>query len=232
MKFEFDKNLYRLARAFEKRGATLYIVGGFVRDALLGRPAGDIDLCSRLKLNQVEECARECGFNYICLSSKMGVCKLTIKNEDGKVLGFEHATFRKEKYKYDGSHTPIKVEFVDTIKMDSMRRDFTVNALYLNILKNRIFDPQNAKNDLKTHKICIIGDPNARLCEDSERILRAIRLAGALGFSLDENTKNAIVRNKEKLKALSKVRTDYEISKMVDKSLLLELGIDRIIDID
>lgn len=86
MKFEFDKNLYRLARAFDKRGATLYIVGGFVRDALLGRPAGDIDLCSRLKLNQVEECARECGFNYICLSSKMGVCKLTIKMKMAKCL--------------------------------------------------------------------------------------------------------------------------------------------------
>ncbi len=231
MKFEFDKSLYRLARAFERRGATLYIVGGFVRDSLLGRPAGDIDLCSRLKLSQVEECARECGFDYTCLSSKMGVCKLTIKNEEGKVLSFEHATFRKEKYKCDGSHTPIEVEFVDTIKQDSNRRDFTVNALYLNIFKNRIFDPQNAKNDLKMRKICIIGDPDVKLCEDAERVLRAIRLAGALGFSLDENTKNAIIRNKDKLKALSKVRADYEIGKMVDKTLLFELGIDKVIEI-
>ena len=231
MKFEFDKSLYRLARAFEKRGATLYIVGGFVRDSLLGRPAGDIDLCSRLKLSQVEECARECGFDYTCLSNKMGVCKLTIKNEEGKVLSFEHATFRKEKYKCDGSHIPIEVEFVDTIKRDSKRRDFTINALYLNILKNRIFDPQNAKNDLKMRKICIIGDPDVRLCEDAERILRAIRLAGALGFSLDENTKNAIMRNKDKLKALSKVRANYEIGKMVDKSLLIEYGINKVIEI-
>ena len=182
-----------------------YIVGGAVRDHLMGKNPDDYDFAtninySRLKNIFINYYPREIGKSF-------GILLIKMNNEK-----FEIAKFRKDIGIENGRH-PQKVEFVEDVKVDLARRDFTINAMGYNNLG--LVDPFNGKMDIESKLIKFVGDPQIRIDEDALRILRAFRFMSKLGFTLEEKTKEAIKIKKMNLKKISTERIMTEFSKII-----------------
>ena len=215
MKIIEDNSILDFADLFEHEGKRLYVVGGFVRDRLLGKTETeltDIDLASSATIEELLEFSKDSGAIVTPLSKDLGVAKIYLNGKS-----YEHATFRKEETRHSGVHYPTGATFIDSIKEDSERRDFTINALYYDINHERIVDYYNGQEDLKNRVVRCIGDPCERLKQDSERILRAIRLAVCLDFSLESELKREIKANANLLANLKINRKNRELFKMLEK---------------
>ena len=180
--------LRAFAEALNNDGVTLYAVGGCVRDAYLGRPVHDIDLCSRLKPDELMRFAGERGIEARIVQQTLGTVLLSI---DGQT--FEHTTFRTESYGAGGAHRPDSVRFSDSPQIDAMRRDFSVNALYESVADGTLCDPCGGMEDLNRRVLrTTTDDPALILRDDGLRILRLVRFAtmlkevGALPYLLPE----------------------------------------------
>ncbi|MDK9582042.1 hypothetical protein QQA44_04240 [Sneathia vaginalis] len=154
-----------------------YIVGGYVRDTLLGIKSSDIDIVTNLDKIDIMEALRE--YNPVLSNEKYQI--ITIKLKDKK---YEIARLREDIGISDGRN-PQYIKFIDDINKDSIRRDFTINAFYYN---KELIDTQNGSYDLENRLIRSIGDASIRFSEDRLRILRAFRFMSHLGFELEENT--------------------------------------------
>lgn len=164
--------------------APLFAVGGFVRDTLLGKEAHDIDLCSALLPEQIRSAARAAGFSCPVVNERLGTVLLRTPGGD-----YEHTTFRTESYPSGGSHDPVAVSFTDSLERDAFRRDFSVNALYQDILTGRILDPTGGLTDLDRKVLrTTTANPLGILRDDGLRILRLVRFAVETGFSVDPET--------------------------------------------
>jgi poly(A) polymerase len=205
------------------RGYIAYFVGGYIRDKLLYRVStGDIDIATDALPEQVLEIfpdSKYVGESFGVVLVKMGE------------YSFEVATFRKDMGTTDGRH-PANVEFTNNIHFDSDRRDFTINAIYHNPLNGEYFDEVDGQRDLKNEIIKFVGNPQKRIKEDYLRMLRAVRFAVKLGFTLDVVTKYAIIGNARHVTKLAPERIFDELNKIfkttdVGKafSLLEELGL-------
>lgn len=199
--------LLKLARVFP---VDLYIVGGYVRNQLLGIEEGDIDLCSSLNIDKLSQIAEKSGFSLKHKNKITGTAKLVF---EGKT--YDYATFRKEKYGEDKGHRPNEVEFIDDIEEDAKRRDFTINAIYYNINKEVLCDFFNGCNDIKKGIIRAIGEPDDVMQNDGERILRMIRIAGELGFKIDKATMISATKNAGNLYTISVDRLVGELGKIL-----------------
>ena len=212
MKLIKNKNLENLAKVFSLAGVELFAVGGFVRGKLQGlsdQECGDIDLCSKATISEIEGLAKENGFDVKILNASLGVCCI---NYNGEV--FEHATFRTEVCDKNGKHNPKSVSFVESVEVDAKRRDFTINAIYYNISKDIIFDPFGGVSDLDKFKLKTIGDPDLRLKEDALRMLRAVRIACSYAFDLSEDLIVAIKNNAHLISNLSSAKRNAELMKI------------------
>ncbi len=162
----------------------LYAVGGFVRDSLLGKNPHDIDLCSALSPEQICAAAQAAGISCPIVNKRLGTVQLRMTTGD-----YEHTTFRTESYPAGGAHEPAAVSFTDSLERDALRRDFSVNALYQNILTEQILDPTGGLKDLGRRIIrTTTADPLQILRDDGLRILRLIRFATETGFDIDPET--------------------------------------------
>lgn len=188
-----------LSEIYLKHGYSLYIVGGTSRDLLLERPFTDLDFVT--DATPEEEKAFLPEANYVF--AKYGSIRL---KKDG--LEVDITTLRKESDYLDYRH-PGKIVFVRDLEMDSLRRDFTINAIYLD-KDYQIFDFHHGKDDLEKRVIRFIGDPDKRIQEDPLRICRAERFARLLNFELDKETQEAIERNRYLLKEIKPVKLDEE----------------------
>lgn len=188
-----------LSEIYLKHGYSLYIVGGTSRDLLLERPFTDLDFVT--DATPEEEKAFLPEANYVF--AKYGSIRL---KKDG--LEVDITTLRKESDYLDHRH-PGKIVFVRDLEMDSLRRDFTINAIYLD-KDYQIFDFHHGKDDLEKRVIRFIGDPDKRIQEDPLRICRAERFARLLNFELDKETQEAIERNRYLLKEIKPVKLDEE----------------------
>ena len=206
MKIPLTNNLRELAQGFKDNGSTLYVVGGYVRNALLGRFDTDIDLTGPANIQEVEEIARKCGWRFQVVNKKLGTVLLS-KNNDH----YEYCCFRKENYNVGGEHAPSSVKFIRDMKTDSSRRDFTVNALYYNILTDKISDFYNGLEDLKRKTLVAIKSPEHVFASDGLRLIRMVRQAGDLGFKVEKKTLNVAIKNSYQLKDISKERILYEL---------------------
>ena len=184
-----------------------YIVGGFVRDTLLERKTNDIDICTSATPKQILEL-----FDNVIVSD-MQYGSVVISH---KGYSFDVTTFRKE-IKYESNRKPVKIKYINDIKRDLLRRDFTINAIYLDPTTNQVIDPFDGIKDLFTFKVKFIGDPKERINEDPSRIIRGIRLAYKLNFSIEEKTNEAFIENIEQVKRLSNNRFNKEINKMIEE---------------
>lgn len=195
-----DKTIFLdLANLFEKYGFSLYIIGGTSRDYLLGRPVDDYDFVTDATPDEMKEFLENADYTF----SKFGTIRLSLYGRKVDIV-----TLRTEGEYADYRH-PKMIKYIRRIEEDYVRRDFTINALYID-KKFNVFDFCGGLQDLKNGIIRLIGDPEKRIREDPLRILRAERFAKKLGFVIDEHTLKAINNNRHLLKELNpdKVREE------------------------
>lgn len=201
---EISSKLKALTKEFNKHNAHLYIVGGFVRDYLMGHESSDIDITSSLQTDIVESICEKLKLQCKCINKKLGTMQISSAKET-----YEYTTFRKESY--SGRHTPDSIEFVDDIEIDTLRRDFTINAMYYDILKDTYIDLMHGKEDIENKIIRTVNKPEITLKDDGLRILRAIRFASTFNFSFDPATHKALKHFRENLLGISKERIIKEL---------------------
>lgn len=181
----------------------VYLVGGSVRDLLLGKQPKDYDFTTSLLPNDIESLVRDHGLKAHQSGKRFGTIGCTI---DGHHI--EITTFRTETY--DGKSRKPNVEFVHDITADLARRDFTINAMAIREPQH-IIDPFGGQKDLDTEIIRAVNNPHERFREDPLRMLRAGRLAGQLGFSIHENTLHAAKSHANEILRISKERWMREL---------------------
>lgn len=182
-----------------------YVVGGCVRDSLLGIEPKDWDICTSAVPSQILYSFRD--KRVIETGIKHGT--VTIVMDDGQ---YEVTTFRVDGDYSDNRH-PDSVKFVESIYEDLSRRDFTINAMAYN--SAGLIDPFHGREDLERGVISCVGDPDARFEEDALRILRAMRFASVYGFTIDEKTSRSIHKNKDRLLNIAAERIKTELCKML-----------------
>ena len=194
------KGLYKL---FKKNKKQLYIVGGAVRDAILGKSPKDFDLATDAKPDEVLKIAKKGGFKTYEVGKSFGVVV---------VGGHEIATFRKDIGK---GRRPDAVDFSD-IQGDVNRRDLTINSLFYDIGRNEVVDLTGGLKDLKAKIIKTVGNPKRRFDEDPLRKLRALRFQAVVGGKMDKDTEIALLKNPS-LKGVSFERIREEFIKAIQK---------------
>ena len=175
-----------LAKLFETNGKKLYLVGGTVRDFLLGNELTDMDAVT--DATPAEMNLFVSGFKCDFTFSKYGSIKIFTDT-----CKFDVTTLRKERVYSDSRH-PSEIVFVKTLQEDYVRRDFTINAMYLDS-SLKLIDYVGGEVDLKNKVLRMVGDPEVRLKEDPLRIIRAIRFALTYNLEFDSSLKSAILNN-------------------------------------
>jgi len=220
-----NKIIKNVLRKIEDAGFECYLVGGFVRDYLLGINSKDIDICTNALPKDLHKI-----FPNNSNSNNYGGFKLNIKD-----YNIDITTYRKE-LKYD-NRKPTELIYLDNLEEDIIRRDFTINAVCMN-KDEKIIDLINGIEDINNQQIKMIGNIHEKLIEDPLRILRAVRFATVLNFNIEENLYNEIKTNYKLINNLSNTRIKQEINKiLINKNflqgleLLKELNILDLLDI-
>lgn len=173
----------------------LYMVGGAVRDAVLGYSVSDTDLASPLVAEEVVRLLQDTPFTAKPNSVKLGTLGIYGMGEK-----FEYTAFRSDSYAEGGAHRPTAVEFGVDISDDAKRRDFTCNSVYFDIGNRKFVDPVGGLTDIQKRIIRTARAPEEVIDEDALRILRMVRFAAKLGFDLDERLKRAAINMRTGLK--------------------------------
>jgi len=194
--------------ALEEAGFEAWVVGGFVRDALMGRDADDVDITTNALWTQSKEVFEKAGFATFETGVKHGTLTVSVQHHP-----IEVTTFRNDGTYTDGRH-PDNVTFVTNVNEDLARRDFTVNAMAYHPQRG-LCDPFGGLHDIISRTIRTVGNPNERFAEDSLRILRAVRFQSQLGFSLDPDTANAMENLAPALQNVAVERQMREWEKML-----------------
>lgn len=197
----FSKAVHILEH-LENHGHHAYFVGGCVRDVLLGRKLGDIDIATSAKPGQVQDLFEK----VIPVGIEHGTVIVRYGRES-----YEVTTFRVEDGYSDNRH-PDHVSFIDRIDLDLARRDFTINALAMD-KTGKIIDLFGGKKDLQQKKIRAVGNGMERFREDALRIVRALRFSSQLGFSIDPDTMEAILACKALIGNVAIERITNELKK-------------------
>ncbi len=193
------------AQVFRRAGRQCYIVGGAVRDGLIGRLVADYDAATDAPPEEVMRLFRR----VVPTGIKHGTVTVLWKGRN-----IETTTFRRD-LGYSDGRRPDKVEFGASLEEDLARRDFTINAMALDPLESRIIDPHGGQADLERRLVRAVGDPVLRFAEDGLRPLRAVRFATQLGFEIEAATFAAVNGALSRLKAVSAERLREEIEKIL-----------------
>lgn len=191
-------------------GSEGYVVGGCVRDSILGRPIHDWDICTPVPVPELQVSFEENGYRVIETGIKHGTITVMVNG-----TGFEITTYRRDGEYSDGRH-PNYVQFTSDLEEDLKRRDFTMNAIAYNPEVGFV-DPFNGMEDIKNKVIRCVGKPADRFGEDALRILRAIRFACQLNFTIHPSIGWCIgyTNIKENLHNISTERINSEFCKMI-----------------
>lgn len=206
MRIELPAVVLRAIERLEQNGHKAYAVGGCVRDQLLGRVPNDWDITTSARPEETAACFSD--FRTVETGIRHGTLTVII---DGTPL--EITTFRNDGEYADNRH-PIQVTFSSRPEDDLSRRDFTVNAMAYHPKKG-LLDLFDGQRDLQNRVIACVGDPTTRFSEDGLRILRAIRFASVLEFTLDDATSRAVHAQKELLKNIAAERIREEFCKLL-----------------
>lgn len=213
MKISINANLMKLAKLFKKNGGKLYLVGGCVRNAVLGIPSFDTDVCSALTIDTVCSFLEGTDFSCIIKNKELGTMDIVY---EGNV--WEYTTLRKENYADGGAHKPESVEFIKSLEIDSQRRDFSVNSIYVDIQKGEIIDPNDGLRDIKKKQLRAVVDPNLVFLHDGLRILRMIRFASELNFKIEPKTFASAHTHRANLSDISGERKRKELIELLSCS--------------
>lgn len=192
----------KVLNVLQDNGYEAYIVGGAVRDHILGVPTTDIDITTNAKPHQVAKL-----FKTVPTGIKYGTVTVLYGSDS-----FEVTTYRIDGEYQDARH-PEEVSFIATVEDDVKRRDFTINGILMND-KREIIDYVGGKEDLRNKLIKTIGEPFQRFDEDALRMMRAFYFQAKLGFQIDRNTRDAITTLRRKLNDVANERILVELIKM------------------
>ena len=196
-----------------KTGNEAFLVGGCVRDSILGIPSKDEDIATNLSPEEVTNIFENLGYHVIPTGLEFGtVTVMVYDKEERHSIGYEVTQYRIDG-RYDDSRHPESVEAAKTLEEDLQRRDYTINAIaYCN---GRIVDPFGGVDDLKKGIIRTVGNPDDRFKEDALRMMRGIRFACQKNLVIEKETLDSMKRNADRLKMISRERINVEITKIL-----------------
>jgi tRNA nucleotidyltransferase/poly(A) polymerase len=199
---KFGQNVYfALVENF-----STYFVGGMVRDLLLQRKITDIDLATNASPGEIQAALARQHINFHSQHRKFAVITAYQGRYEVQITTFRQDLASTNRYP--------KIRLVKTPKQDSLRRDFTVNALYYSLKTRLILDFHEGLKDLQNRQLRFIGEPTKRIKEDPLRIVRALRFKTQLNFQLEKKTAAAITQNFYLLKKLSTARIETEVKRL------------------
>lgn len=179
---KISEDAEKLINILSDNGCKAYAVGGCVRDYLLGKPEKDIDITTSAKPETVEEILKQNNIRVVETGLQHGTVTAVLNG-----VPYEITTFRRDG-EYKDNRRPESVSFVDDVKEDLSRRDFTINAMAYNH-KEGIVDLFGGKKDIDNKVIRAVGNADLRFKEDALRIMRALRFSATLCFDIEESTK-------------------------------------------
>lgn len=197
-------NVTEILSKIEENGFEAYIVGGYVRDHILGIESTDIDICTNAKVKDILDIFSDVNAS----SNEYGAVKI-ITNK----AKIDITTYRRD-LRYNGSRRKVEMEYVDNLIDDIQRRDFTMNTLCMS-KEGNIIDVLGGRKDIEDKIVRCVGDINERINEDPLRMLRAVRFATVLDFKIEENLYEELKKNKELLETLSMERIKEELTKIL-----------------
>ena len=213
------KEVWEVSKKMKVAGFEAYLIGGCVRDILLGVKPKDWDITTNAKPEEIIKIFPDTFYENIY--GTVGVVNETVSDETLKVI--EITPYRLES-EYSDCRRPDCVTFSDKLEDDLKRRDFTINAIALNVeeegknggfYKGQIIDFFKGQEDLKNKIIRTVGNPHERFQEDGLRILRAVRIGNYVGFEIDKDTEKAIAEESNLLSKISKERIRDEFVKII-----------------
>ncbi|MBI5045566.1 MAG: CCA tRNA nucleotidyltransferase [Candidatus Niyogibacteria bacterium] len=195
--------------ALKKVGFEAYFVGGCVRDILMGKKPKDWDITTNAKPEEIVKLYEKSFYE-----NKYGTVSVVSATEDPTLKTIEITPYRVES-KYSDQRHPDAVRFAEKLEEDLKRRDFTINALALDLESGKIIDFFGGREDLQKGIIKAVGEAKERFAEDALRMMRAVRLATELNFKLEDKTREALQENSVSLEMIAKERIRDELEKIM-----------------
>lgn len=206
MNIVLPKNVKTIIKILNTHNYEAFIVGGCVRDSVIGLTPHDWDICTNAKPEEIKKCFE--NFNTFDSGIKHGTISVVLDVEV-----FEVTTYRIDGT-YSDNRRPDSVTFTSDITQDLARRDFTINAMAYNE-KRGLIDPYGGRNDLSDKIIKCVGNPDFRFNEDALRIIRALRFASVYNFEIDDETAKSIHKNADLLNNIAVERISVELNKLL-----------------
>lgn len=210
MKSHVPPEVRTLCETLHTAGFEAYLVGGCVRDLLIGRAPNDWDITTNATPEKIQALFPETFYE-----NSFGTVGVVTEAQDPALKVVEVTPYRIEG-KYSNARHPDEVRFSDKLEDDLDRRDFTINAIAYDPLADRIVDTHGGQEALKRKVIRAVGDPDERFAEDALRTLRAIRLAAELDFVIDTDTMAGIMKNASQLEKISRERVRDEFIRIIE----------------
>lgn len=207
---EIPQEVQHVADTLENRGFEAYLVGGCVRDLLIGKQPKDWDVTTDAHPTEIESL-----FPETYLNNDFGTVGVVTESEDPTLKVIEVTPYRTES-EYSDARRPDSVEFGVSLAEDLKRRDFTINAIAYRLKDETIVDLFGGEADIAHKRLRAVGKPAERFAEDALRMMRAVRLAVELGFVIEGETMNAILENSTNLSRISKERIRDEFSRILE----------------
>ncbi|MBI2409862.1 HD domain-containing protein [Candidatus Kaiserbacteria bacterium] len=210
MRFPIPEEISRVSNSLHEKGFEAYLVGGCVRDLILGREPKDWDLTTNATPEQIQAVFPDSFYE-----NEYGTVGVKTGSEDERLAIVEVTPYRTESG-YSDKRRPDKVEFGTSLLQDLARRDFTINAIALDADKGQIVDPYDGQKDIKDKIIRAVGNAGERFDEDALRMLRAVRLVAELDFGIESDTAAAIKQNSQHLSQISRERIRDELVRILE----------------
>ena len=209
MKLALSENLTALAKGCP---FPLYVVGGFVRDALAGLDAADVDICAPADTDEFVKVAENCGAKINAVYKNTGTVKLKFGAE-----AYEFTCFRSDEY-VRGAHRPVKTFFTDDMLLDARRRDFKCNAVYYDIGAECFCDPLGGIADIEQRRLTTVADADKVFGEDGLRLMRLARQSAQTGFAPDGECLSGAAKNAALISDVSAERIYAELNAILHRS--------------
>ncbi len=210
MKLALSENLTALAKGCP---FPLYVVGGFVRDALAGLDAADVDICAPADTDEFVKVAENCGAKINAVYKNTGTVKLKFGAE-----AYEFTCFRSDEY-VRGAHRPVKTFFTDDMLLDARRRDFKCNAVYYDIGAECFCDPLGGIADIEQRRLTTVADADKVFGEDGLRLMRLARQSAQTGFAPDGECLSGAAKNAALISDVSAERIYAELNAILHADL-------------
>ncbi len=212
MKFPVPLEVSSVAQKLRKEGFEAYLVGGCVRDLLIGRKPKDWDITTNAKPGDIQRIFPDSFYE-----NDFGTVGVKTESEDPTLAIIEVTPYRTESA-YSDKRRPDAVQFGESLEDDLARRDFTINAIAYDESKGQIVDPYKGQKDIEAKVLRTVRDPEERFEEDALRLMRAVRLVAELGFALDSETAAGIQKKASNLAHVSRERIRDELVRILQSS--------------